>query len=170
MQCAESANMSHDTEPHIVLQRSTTWRMGLGMRCARGRIERVQTNLNFLVKRKCQAHFQCERERKQHAQNCERMWCVIADGAIGHCDVKNVPQPIPDRPRRRQIQTKRRIQQEPNIYDRLKCRVIAVPTESHTTDWAETWADEGQYSTRKGQGHKKHGGIDGRCAFSVCSY
>ena len=24
--------------------------------------------------------------------------CVFADGAIGHCDVKNVPQPCPDRP------------------------------------------------------------------------
>ena len=47
---------------------------GLGMRGVRVRVVRVQTNWNFLAKRKCQAHFQCERGSNMHP-HCERMRC-----------------------------------------------------------------------------------------------
>ena len=48
----------------------------------------LQTNLNFLAKRKCQAHFQCERgERREGGgkTTCPKLregveLCVIADG------------------------------------------------------------------------------------------
>ena len=38
----------------------------LGMRCVRVKVMRVQVKLNILVKRKCQAHFQCERGNNMH--------------------------------------------------------------------------------------------------------
>ena len=52
--------------------------------------------------------------------------------------------------------------EEPNVKDLLKYRVITIlPAISgvwsgmryrHTTGWAETWADEAQYSARKRRG------------------
>ena len=69
----------------------------LGMRSGRKKVLRVRVNLNVLVMRKGQEHFQCERGNSTHEIG------VTAVGAMGTCDTVSVRLPNPGKPRRRQI-------------------------------------------------------------------